>query len=91
MSTEVQSIADLLGSWVQPDWDSGLVERMRIAWSKPLLKLSREELATFLRQRIAVEHLLPIARQRLLHDADDDTEMTEGELERAIEHASRAT
>lgn len=90
MSTDSQSIADLLGPWIQPDLDSGLIERCRIAWSKPLRDLSREELATLLRQRIAVEHLLPIARQRLQHDTDDDTEMYEGELESAIEYASHA-
>lgn len=89
MSADNRSIADLLGPWVQPDWNSGLIERCRIAWNKPLRDLSREELATLLRQRIAVEHLLPIARHRLEHGIDDDTEMYDGELESAVEYASR--
>jgi CDI immunity proteins len=89
MTTDTISIADILGPWIEPDWDSGLIARCREAWSKPLRDLSREELATLLRQRFAVEHLLPVARQKL-QEADDDTEMFEGELAEAIECASRA-
>jgi hypothetical protein len=88
MTTDTNSIADLLGPWVEPDWDSGLIERCRQAWSKPLRDLSREELATLLRQRIAVEHVLPIAKRRVHDGIDDDTEMYDGELEAAIEYAS---
>jgi hypothetical protein len=79
-----KSIADLLGPWAEPDWDSGLIDRCRRAWNKPLGDLSREELATLLRQRIAVEHLLPIAKDKLKSGIDDHTEMYEGELEAAI-------
>jgi hypothetical protein len=89
MSATTKSVADFLGPWVEPDWDSGLIARCREAWSKPLGKLSREELATLLRQRFAVEHLLPVARKKL-QEADDDTEMFDGELAEAIEYASRA-
>jgi hypothetical protein len=85
------SVADILGPWVEPDWDSGLIERCRKAWNRPLRDLSREELATFLRQRIAVEHVLPMAKKRLQDDVDDETEMYDGELEAAIEYASKAT
>jgi hypothetical protein len=90
MSTDRTSIADILGPWVEPDWDSGLIDRCRRAWSRPLRDLSREELATLLRQRIAVEHVLPIARQRVESGLDDDTEIYDGELEAAIEYASHA-
>jgi hypothetical protein len=88
MPTDSQTIADLLGPWVQSDWNSGLIERCRLAWSKPIRELSREELATLLRQRIAVEHLLPIAKNRLEDGIDDDTEFYDGELESAIKEAS---
>ena len=90
VNSDTISIADLLGPWVEPDWDSGLVERCRNAWSKPLRDLSREELATLLRQRIAVNHILPIAKQRVESGVGDDSEMYDGELEAAIEYASRA-
>jgi hypothetical protein len=87
--TDSISIADLIGPWVDPDWDSGLIDRCRKAWSKPLRDLSNEELATFLRQRVAVEHVLPIAKKRLQDSVDDDTEVYDGELEAAIEYASK--
>jgi hypothetical protein len=89
-TTDNISIADILGPWGEPDWDSGLTARCRAAWDKPLRDLSREELATLLRQRFAVEHLLPIARKRLADGIDDDTEMFDGELQEAVDYASRA-
>lgn len=89
MSSDLSSLAHILGPWVEPDWDSGLIARCREAWGKPLRDLSREELATLLRQRFAVEHLLPVARRKL-QETDDDTEMFDGELAEAIEYASRA-
>ena len=87
MSNDRIRIADILGPWVEPNWESGLIDRCRQAWSKPLRDLSREELATLLRQRFAVEHLLPVARKKL-QEADDYTEMFDGELAEAIEFAS---
>jgi len=84
------SVADILGPWVDPDSDSGLIARCRKAWNKPLRDLSSEELATFLRQRFAVEQLLPVAKKRLEDGIDDDTEMFDGELQQAIEYASKA-
>ena len=89
MTTDTISVADLLGPWVEPDWDSGLIERCRNAWSKPLRDLTNQELATLLRQRFAVEHILPIASQRVQDDFDDDTEIYDGELESAIEYARK--
>lgn len=90
MGDDTISVADIVGRWVEPDWESGLIDRCRRAWSRPLRDLSREELATLLRQRIAVEHVLPVARQRVQSGVDDDTEMYDGELEAAIEYASHA-
>ena len=84
---EDTTIAALLGPWVEPDWESGLIARCRMAWNKPLRELNNEDLATLLRQRIAVEHILPIARKRVEEGIEDGTEMYEGELEAAIEHA----
>ena len=82
-----QSIADLLGPWHNPDFDSGLIERCRQAWTKPIKDLTDQEFATLLRQKIAVEHLLPFARQRVADGIHDDTEWYEGELAAAIAHA----
>jgi hypothetical protein len=88
--TNINSVADILGPWIDPDWESGLIARCREAWNKPLRELSREELATLLRQRFAVEYLLPVAKKKLEH-VDDQTEMFDGELQEAIEDASQAT
>jgi hypothetical protein len=84
------SVADLLGPFVENGWGSGLIERCRTAWSKPLLELTNEELATLLRQRIAVDHLVPIAEKRLREGVDDGTEMYDGELEGAVRDAIAA-
>lgn len=86
---ENRSVADLLGPWVEPGWESGLVDRCRQAWSKPISQLSDEELATFLRQRIAPEHILPLAEARLRAGVSDETEKYDGELQEAVEYAKR--
>src|SRR6195256_4788305 len=64
-TTDNISVADLLGPWADPDWDSGLIDRCRTAWGKPLRDLTNQEMATLLRQRVAVEHILPLARKRV--------------------------
>jgi hypothetical protein len=87
-SNDTISVADILGPWVDPDWDSGLIDRCRKAWNRPLRDLSNEELATLLRQRIAVEHLVPVAKKRLGDGVDDDTEMYDGELQAAIDYVT---
>jgi len=79
------SVADLLGPWVDPDWESGLVLRCKAAWNKPLKELTNLELATFLDEGICVEHVLPIAQKRVKLKKDDDTEYYEGHLSGSIE------
>ena len=83
------SIADILGPWVDPDYDSGLIQRCKIAWCKPLTELTNEELATFLRQNIAIRHILPVAEDRVKRGFDDDTEFYDGELHEAIQQAKK--
>jgi hypothetical protein len=90
MNTDTKSVADFLGPWVEPDWDSGLVARCRSAWNKPMQNLTNQELATLLRQRFAVEHLSPIASKRVQDGFDDNTEIYDGELKSAIEDARKA-
>jgi hypothetical protein len=46
--------------------------------------------APYLRQRFAVEQLLPVAKKILEDGIDDDTEIFDGELQEAIEYASKA-
>jgi len=87
MNGETKSIADLLGPWVEPHWESGLVARCRSAWNKPIHDLTNQELATLLRQRIAVVHLLSAASRRVQNGIDDNTEIYDGELKTAIQYA----
>ena len=84
-----QTLADLLGPWAEPHFDSGLIERCKRAWTKPLKELTNQELATLLLQKIALAHLLPLARQRIVDGIEDDTEWYEGELVVAIEQAGQ--
>ena len=90
MSADTKSVADFLGPWVEPDWKSSLIARCKEAWNKPLQDLSRLELATLLQQKYVVDQVLPVARRKL-QEADDDTEMFDGQLAEAIEHATRAS
>jgi hypothetical protein len=87
---ETRSIADLLGPWQDSDFESGLIQRCKLAWNKPRQELTNEELATLLRQEIATEFILPEARYRLDNKIDDDSEMFEGELREAVQAADRS-
>ena len=88
MSNESLSLADVLGPWQQPDWESGLIERCRLAWSTPFRDLTDGQLAMLLRQSFAVTHLLPIAQERLQNATSDDTELYDGELQSAVDSAT---
>lgn len=85
MATETRSLADIIGPWQEPDFNSGLIDRLRRAWTKPVSTLTNHELATCLRQAIAVEHILPIAKMRIDERVDDDSEIDDAELATAIE------
>src|SRR5688572_11560426 len=82
-----RSLADLIGPWCEPHFESGLIERVRDAWSKPLDTLTNHELATCLRQNSAIDHLLPIAKTRVHDEGVDDSELHDTELVDAIDHA----
>ncbi|MEO5959304.1 MAG: hypothetical protein ABIR80_09320 [Opitutaceae bacterium] len=80
MSADHLSLAELVGPWVDPDFESGLIERMRNAWPKPIGTLTNHELATCLRQTIAIDHVLPIAKKRLEQRFHDESELDDEEL-----------
>jgi hypothetical protein len=75
-----KSVSDILGKWVDPNSDSSLLSRCKTAWEKPITEITNEELATFLRQDIALSLILPEARKRISNNYDDDSEMYDGEL-----------
>ena len=78
------SLAEIEGPWEEPNFESGLIERLRAAWSKPIESLTNHELATCLRQQIAIDHLLPLAKKRIADGFADDTELNDTELAGAI-------
>lgn len=80
---KARSVADIVGPWVNPDFDSGLIERCRKAWDVPIDKM----LATFLRQDIATDWILDEAYKRLEVALDDDSEIYEGELAATVQYA----
>jgi len=81
------SLADIIGPWKDDDdgWESGLISRCKKAWNKQLCELTREEMATFLRQKLAVNEILPLAREAIQNLPEDGTELFEGELKEIIE------
>ena len=83
------ALAQILGPWQQPDSESGLIERCRNAWEKPLDVLSNLDLVTCLQQNLAVDHVIPVAKKRLQDAVDDDSEMFEGQLAEAIAEAEK--
>lgn len=81
---EIRSVADLEGPWVEPELNSGLIQRCRANWSVPIGKLTNHVLATFLRQRKALPIVIPEAKRRISTGHRDDTELFEDELEVAL-------
>jgi hypothetical protein len=88
VDNDKKSIADMLGPWTDPNFPSGLIQRCKGAWNKPLRELTNLELATFLDQRIGVDQVLPIAKNRLESKIDDYTEFYEGHLKASVERVT---
>ena len=78
------SAADIYGPWVESEWQSGLIERLREYWPVPIVELPDAGLALFLRQQTAVEPVLAEARKRLFDERPDDSELYDGELADAV-------
>jgi len=87
---ESRSVADVEGPWVEPEFESSLIERCRKNWSIPVGKLSNYALSTFLRQRFALEIVIPEGQRRLQANFVDDTELYDDELANAVQVALKA-
>lgn len=85
------TVADVEGPWVDPNFDSGLIERCKRGWNTPVGELTNELLATYLRQKIALSLVVPEARRRIAANFVDDTEMYDEELENALKAATGET
>jgi hypothetical protein len=89
VNNDKTSVADLLGPWIETNWESVLILRCKAAWNKPLRELTNLELATFLDQDIATERVLSLARIRVESSFEDDSEFYEGKLSEAVERVVR--
>jgi hypothetical protein len=85
------TVEEIVGPWEDPDFESGLIKRCRDAWQKELKELTNEEVSTFLRQKIAVEELTPIAKERIQSGIEDGTESWDDELQQALDYATEGS
>ena len=85
---ESATVADVVGPWVDPQWESGLIERCKRGWNTPVAELPNDLLATYLRQKIALSLTVPEARKRVAEKFVDDTELYDEELEEALKYAA---
>jgi len=81
---EQRSVADIAGPWAEPDVNSSLIERCRANWSVPVGEITNYVLATFIRQKIALDLVVPEAKRRIASGYIDDTEILDDELAIAI-------
>ena len=84
MASVLRSVADIEGPWTEPDFDSSLIRRCRQYWNTPIRDLPNQVLATFIRQEIGLELVVPEGKMRLESCFDDDSELYDGELARAV-------
>ena len=82
------TVADVEGPWVTPNFESSLIERCRRGWDTPIVELTNELLATYLRQKIALSLVVPEARRRVAAGYLDDTELYDQELQDALRAAT---
>ncbi len=62
---EERSVADIEGPWMDPDFESSLIDRCRRNWTTPVRALSNSALATIVRQAVALQLVVPEARHEL--------------------------
>lgn len=84
----LNTVGDCEGPWVDPEIYSSLIERCKRGWNTPINELTNELLATYLRQKIALQLVVPEARKRLREGYIDDTELDEEELANALRSAT---
>ncbi len=82
-------VADVEGPWVEPELNSGLIQRCRNNWSVPISQVTNHVLATFIRQRFALSITIPEAKFRLERRYIDNSELYDEELEVAVNEAPK--
>lgn len=84
-----KSVADIEGPWAEPELSSGLIQRCRDNWSKPVTQVTNHVLATFIRQKLALSIVVPEAEDRIKRGYIDETELYDEELEVAVDEATK--
>ncbi|GAB3367917.1 hypothetical protein GCM10027317_00770 [Massilia agri] len=79
-----RSVADIEGPWVEPAFESSLIQRCRENWSIPIHQVTNHVLATFLRQRAGLSLVVPEANRRIMAQYCDGSEMYDEELSVAL-------
>jgi hypothetical protein len=79
-----RSVEEVEGAWEDSRFASGLIERCRGNWAVPVMQLSNQMLATFIRQKIALSLVVPEGKRRIAEKIDDGSEFFDGELAEAI-------
>jgi hypothetical protein len=85
---ESRSVADVEGPWLDSDFESSLIQNCRRFWATPVPELPNDIVAMFLRQKIALELMIPEAHRRLESGYDDGSEWYEGQLAEALNSAT---
>lgn len=79
-----QCVADIEGAWIEPEFDSSLIQRCRENWNSPVTEVTNNVLATFIRQKLALSLVIPEAKRRISEKYTDDTELFDGELVKIV-------
>jgi hypothetical protein len=82
-----KSVADIEGPWLDPEFESSVIDRCREYWSTPMSRVPDIALATYLNQRIALQLVIQEAKLRVTTGRMDDTEFFDGQLREALEKA----
>lgn len=84
------TVADIEGPWVEPSFNSGLIERCRTYWTTPVTELPNGILAMFIRQKFGLTVVIPEARLRIDQGIHDDSELYDDELSKALSEVQNA-
>lgn len=84
------TVADIEGPWVEPNFNSGLIERCRTYWTTPVTELPNGVLAMFIRQKFGLSVVIPEAHLRIEQGFHDDSELYDGELSNALSEVKNA-
>jgi hypothetical protein len=84
---ETGSVANIEGAWIEPEFESSLIQRCRDNWSVPVSNLSNYVLATFARQRMG-RLVVREAKRRIELEFLDGSELYDEELSNAIAELS---